>query len=156
MKVFKDSQDREWTVAINIAQAIKLKSKLSVDILQPEQGNPPLLERLGTDEIFLANVIAVLLDGQFVRYEMDETKILEAFDGETLVAAQTAFYEELVDFFRSRGRTDREKAVLKMIEAVKTGIRLVEAKVEGIDIEAEVSGAISGESPEPSESTPTH
>ena len=33
------------------------------------------------------------------------------FDGATLLAAQKAFYEELVDFFRSRGRADRARAV---------------------------------------------
>ena len=30
------------------------------------------------------------------------------FDGATLLAAQKAFYEELVDFFRSRGRADMD------------------------------------------------
>jgi len=88
-----------------------------------------------------------------------EADVLTAFDGQALLAAQTALYEELVDFFRCRGRTDRAKAVqtqLTMIEkAVKAQTTLIDRaadqmsdRIEQIDLDEVIDGAMSGKPPE--------
>ncbi|RKY23044.1 MAG: hypothetical protein DRP83_09905, partial [Planctomycetota bacterium] len=111
MKTFKDSTGRGWKISLTLGSAMAVKDALGVDLLQPEQGDPPLLTRLGTDEMLLGEVICALLADQFEANGVDGSEVRRAFDGATMLAAQTAFYDELIDFFRSRGRTDRSTAV---------------------------------------------
>jgi len=151
MKTFKDKADRNWTIGINLATAKRLRDTLNVDLLQPEIGDPPLLTRLGTDEILLGEVLCVLLADQFDTHKVSADDVMAAFDGQTLLAAQEAFYEDLVDFFRSRGRTDRAKAVAKQAEMIAATVARVEEKIDEIDIDEVIDGAMSGDSQEPSE-----
>ena len=95
------------------------------------------------------------------------------FDGATLLAAQKAFYEELVGFFRSRGRSDRARAVETQERMIDAAIKAIETRIESIDIDTvidqtladpglprrspegtETGGATSGSSPAPSGSIP--
>jgi hypothetical protein len=124
-----------------------VKAKLNIDILQPEVGDPPLLTRLGTDEMLLGEVLCCLLEKQFRAHRVSEDDVREAFDGQTLLAAQKAFYEELIDFFRNRGRNDRAKAVAKQMAMIDAAIAAIETRIDGIDIDQTIRGAMSGESP---------
>ena len=151
MKTFKDKADRNWTVGINLAVAKRLRDTLNVDLLQPEVGDPPLLTRLGTDEILLGEVLCVLLADQFDAHKVSADDVMAAFDGQTLLAAQEAFYEDLVDFFRGRGRTDRAKAVAKQAEMIAATVARVEQKIDEIDIDEMIDGAMSGDLQAPSE-----
>jgi hypothetical protein len=151
MKTFKDKADRNWTIGINLAVAKRLRDTINVDLLQPEIGDPPLLTRLGTDEILLGEVLCVLLSDQFEAHKVTADDVLAAFDGQTLLAAQEAFYEDLVDFFRGRGRTDRAKAVAKQAEMIAATVARVEEKIDEIDIDEVIDGAMSGDLPAPSE-----
>jgi len=153
MKSFKDSTGREWAITLTLGTALKVKSKLGIDLLQPEAGDPPLLSRLGTDELLLAEIICCLLEGQFEKHGVTEDDIYECFDGETLLASQKAFYEEMTDFFQSRGRTDRAKAVSKQTRLISLAITAAESKIDAIDVDSLMSGAMSGELPEQSELT---
>ena len=162
MRTFKDKAGRNWTISINLATAKRLRDKLSVDLLQPEVGDPPLLTRLGTDEILLGEVLCCLLSDQFEAHGVGEDDVLAAFDGDTLLAAQTAFYEDLADFFRSRRRTDRAAGVETQAKMIELATAKIEAKlgqidmekiggqIDAIDINLEISGAMSGASPDAS------
>ena len=150
MRTFKDKAGRNWTIGVNLATAKRLRDELSVDLLQPEIGDPPLLTRLGTDEILLGEVLCCLLSDQFEAHGIGAEDVLAAFDGQTLLAAQEAFYEDLVDFFRGRGRTDRAKAVARQAEMIAATVARVEKKIEEIDIDEVIDGAMCGDSPEPS------
>ncbi len=156
MKTFTDAAGRTWSISVNLGTALKVKDALGVDLLQPEQGEPPLLTRLGTDELLLGQVICCLLGDQFEVHKVTEADVRAGFDGQTLLAAQTAFYEELVDFFRSRGRTDRARAVETQNRVITEAVKAIEAKIEALDVEATIHGALSGPSQEPSELTPGH
>ena len=151
MKTFKDKANRNWTIGINLATAKRLRDTLNVDLLQPEIGDPPLLTRLGTDEILLGEVLCCLLSDQFDANKTDADDVMAAFDGQTLLAAQEAFYEDLVDFFRGRGRTDRAKAVAKQAEMIAATVARVEQKIDEIDIDEMIDGAMSGDLQAPSE-----
>ena len=100
-----------------------VKEKLGVDLLQPEAGDPPLLTRLGTDELLLGEVLCALLETQFEANKVTAEDVRSGFDGTTLLAAQKALYEELVGLFRSRGRSDRARAV-------ETQERMIDAAVK--------------------------
>ena len=66
---------------------------------------------LGTDELLLGEALCALLGEQFEAHKVTAEDVRASFDGATLLAAQKAFYEELVGSFRSRGRSDRARAV---------------------------------------------
>ena len=154
MKTFTDAANRSWTITLNLATAMAVKAKLGVDLLQPEAGDPPLLTRLGTDEILLGEVLCAMLEGQFATCSVTADDVRNAFDGATLLAAQKAFYEELVDFFRSRGRGDRAKAVAKQKALIEAAVAAIETRIDGLDVDQTIDGAMSGELPEASASIP--
>lgn len=155
MKTFTDAAGRTWTLTLNLGTAMAVKAKLGIDLLQPETGDPPLLTQLGTDEMMLGEVLCALLEKQFETHKVTEDDVRAAFDGQALLAAQKAFYEEMIDFFRSRGRNDRAKAVAKQMAMIDAAVTAIETKLDGIDIDQTIRGAMSGDSPGPPASTPT-
>ena len=148
MKNFTDAAGRTWTLTLNLGTAMAVKGKLDIDLLQPEAGDPPLLTRLGTDEMLLGEVLCAMLEGQFVTHKVTEDDVRNGFDGQTLLAAQKAFYEELIGFFQSRGRNDRAKAVAKQMAMIDAAVTAIETRIDGIDIDETIRGAMSGESPD--------
>ncbi len=162
MKTFNDATGRTWRISLTLGSAMTVKAKLGIDLLQPEAGDPPLLTRLGTDEMLLGEVLCAMLESQFETARATEEDVRASFDGATLLAAQKAFYDELVDFFRSRGRLDRSKAVAKQSALVEAAVRTVEARIDAIDVDEQIrladpgatsDGRTSGGWPEPSAST---
>ena len=154
MKTFTDAAGRTWTIAVNLGTALAVKDKLGLDLLTPEDGDPPVLTRLGTDEMLLGEVLCAFLEGQFETHKVTAEDVRAAFDGATLLAAQTALYDELIAFFRSRGRTDRAKAVAKQKALIDAAVAAIETKIDGIDVDATIRGAMSGASPAASASIP--
>jgi hypothetical protein len=144
MQVFKDNANRNWTISLNIGSAMSVKDRLGIDLLQPESGDPPLLTRLGTDEMLLAQVIATLLESQFELHKIDATQIYQCFDGQTFAHAHEAFYKELIDFFQNRGRIDRAKAVEKQMNMILAGIKAAEAQIENLNVNQVVETAMTG------------
>jgi hypothetical protein len=155
MKTFNDAAGRTWTIALNLGTAMQVKDKLNIDLLRPEDGDPPLLTQLGTDEMLLGEVLCTLLASQFEKHNVTDADVRMAFDGATLLAAQKAFYEELIDFFQNRGRTDRAKAVAAQMQLIDKATSAIEAKISAMDLEAMIDGALSGTSPASSVSTPS-
>lgn len=148
MKTFTDTTGRTWTIKLNLGTAMAVKDKLGIDLLQPEAGDPdsegPLLTRLGTDEMLLGEVLCCLLADQFETHKVTEADVRASFDGATLLAAQQAFYEELIDFFRQRGRTDRARAVETQVKMIDAAVKAVETRIEGLDIDEAIAQAIQG------------
>jgi len=148
MKTFTDAAGRTWTLTLTLGTAMRVKAVLDIDLLQPEAGDPPLLTRLGTDEMLLGEVLCALLEGQFETHKVTADDVRAAFDGQTLLAAQKAFYEELIGFFRSRGRNDRAKAVAKQAALIDAAVTAVETRIDALDIDETIRGAMSGGSPD--------
>ena len=153
MKTFNDAAGRTWTIALTLGTAMHVKNKLAIDLLQPEAGEPPLLTRLGTDEMLLGEVLCALLESQFVVHNVTDADVRNAFYGKTLLAAQKAFYDELTVFFQSRGRMDRAKAVVAQAALIEKATAAVETKIDTTDLDRLVARALSRKWPEPSAST---
>ena len=154
MKCFTDAAGRTWTIALNLGTAMQVKSKLGIDLLRPEDGDPPLLTQLGTDEMLLGEVLCALLESQFEKHNVTDVDVRMSFDGTTLLAAQKAFYEELIDFFRSRGRTDRAKAVAAQMQLIDKATLAIGGKIDAMDLDNLIDGALSGRLPDTLASTP--
>lgn len=153
MKTFTDNSNRNWTLSLTIGTAMTVKDRLGIDLLQPEQGETPLLTRLGTDELLLAQVLATMLESQFESHGVTPEDIYDSFDGATFTRAIEAFYEELTDFFRSRGRNDRVLAVRKQKDLIEALTNHAVKEIANFDIEKTVTqltdGNPSGVSPAP-------
>ena len=152
MHTFTDTAGRIWTLSLTLGSAIRVKDTLGIDLLQPEVGDSdsggPLLTRLGTDEMLLGEVICCLLAPQIEAHQITEQQVRDSFDGGTLLAAQRAFYAELVDFFQGRGRGDRAKAVAAQASLIETAVKAIETRIEAIDPREMVHQAIEGSSAE--------
>ncbi|HOM77322.1 MAG TPA: hypothetical protein PLE88_12485, partial [Anaerohalosphaeraceae bacterium] len=81
MKTFNDAAGRTWTIALNLGTAMQVKDKLNIDLLRPEDGDPPLLTQLGTDEMLLGEVLCALLGPQFEKHNVTDADVRMAFDG---------------------------------------------------------------------------
>jgi hypothetical protein len=143
MKTFTDTAGRTWAITLNLGTAMTVKDKLGIDLLQPEAGDPPLLTRLGTDELLLGEVICCLLGSQFEAHKVSDADVRVSFDGATLLAAQQAFYEELIDFFRQRGRADRARAVETQAKMIAAAVKAIETRIAGLDIAKAITDAVS-------------
>jgi len=154
MRTFKDAAGRTWTVSVTIGTAMRVKDKLQVDLLRPEEGQPPLLTRLALDEVLLAEVLCALIEAQFEAQKVTAEDVYAAFDGATLLAAQTAFYEELHDFFLKRGRTHTATAIRKQEALIDTAVALATARIDALDVDRLTRGETCGSSPAVLDSTP--
>lgn len=163
MHAFKDKDGREWQVNLTIGDAKRVKNLLDVNLLEPEAGDPPLLTRLGTEEILLCDVIYCLVKPQADDRNISDEQFGIALGAAEILQAQEAFYAEWLDFFRGRGRNDRIKAIEAQQRMINLAVQKVEQEIDKIDLEAELektfqetrkeSGKPFTGSPESSEST---
>ena len=142
MKTFTDNAGRTWTVSLTIDAAKRVRGLLSVNLLEPEAGDPPLLTRLGTDVILLCDVVFALIKPQADAAGVTDEQFAAALGGDVILAAQTAFYEELVVFFRKLGRTDLAKAVDAQRRMIDLAVRRIETRIDRLDLEATIESAL--------------
>ena len=157
MKTFTDNAGRTWSIAMTIGSVKRVLDLLGVNLLEPESGTPPLMTRLGTDEILLCDVIYCLIKPQADEQGISDEQFGAALGGEAILSAQKAFYDEIIDFFRQRGRTDRAKMMEKQAQIISLSVEKAEMEIDGIDLEKSINSAFgkqSAKSPESSELTP--
>jgi hypothetical protein len=124
MRIFKDGQGREWTLAITIGAVKRLKAALEdVDLTRIGEGDPPLCDRLTGDVILLCDVLFCLVKAQAESLSVDEAQFAELLGGDVLRKAILAFWGELTDFFRDLDRPDvarlteaRRKLLIEVFE----------------------------------------
>jgi len=157
MKTFTDSAGRTWTVSLTLDSAKRVRDLMGVNLLELEQGEPPLLTRLGTDVILLCDCVFALVKPQADSAGVTDAEFGAALGGDVILAAQKAFYEELVSFFRQLGRSDLARAVEAQQRMILLAVAAVERRIEGVDLEGEIEktlGSLSGSSPVSSASPP--
>jgi uncharacterized protein (DUF1778 family) len=156
MKEFIDSTGRKWVLSITIDAVKRCRDLLNINLLEPEKGDPPLLTRIGTDEILFCDLLYCLCKPQLDQAQITDQQFGQALGGDAILSASKAFYEEMVDFFRKRGRSDRAKAVAKQQEVIDLAVRRIERTLDLLDLEAEIDkalGSVSTSSPGSSGST---
>jgi hypothetical protein len=139
MKAFTDNAGKTWSVAMTIDSVKRVRDLLGVNLVEPEAGEPPLLTRLGTDEILLCDVVYCLIKPQADSLGVTDVDFGRALGGDAILAAQTALYEELVDFFQKRGRPDRAKAVAAQKTMIEMAIESVRMKLDAMNPQAELA-----------------
>ncbi len=137
MKEFIDSTGKKWVLSLTIDAVKRCRDLLNVNLLEPEKGDPPLLTRIGTDEILFCDLLYCLCKPQLDQAGITDQQFGQSLGGDAILSASNAFYEEMVDFFRKRGRSDRAKAVAKQQEVIDLAVRKIERTLDILDLEKE-------------------
>lgn len=131
MVEFKDSEGRRWTIRLTLGDVKRVMDTLGVNLLNLSQfadkSADGITTRLISDDLFVAEIIGVLLAPQAEKYGVDVMTIL---DGSTMKAAQEAFFAEYAFFFKDRGNATAQKfveEVRKAKEAILTGATSAES-----------------------------
>jgi hypothetical protein len=139
VKTFTDSAGRNWTISLTIDSAKRVRDLMGVNLLEPEAGEPPLLTRLGTDEILLCDVLYCMVKPQADSQNISSEQFGQALGGDVILAAHNAFYDEIIDFFQKRGRTDRAKAALTQQKMINLAINRIMQNLSQIDIDKKMN-----------------
>ncbi len=157
MKTFTDKEGRSWDITLTVGSAKRVRDLLDVNLLEPEAGDPPLITRIGTDEILLCDIIYCLCRPQAQSRSLTDEQFGELLCGDVILAAQEAFYAEMLDFFRLRARKDRAMAIRKQMEVIRLAVSRAEKEIDAFPIEQEIEkafGPLSTSSPASPVSTP--
>lgn len=171
MKQFTDSPlaplpAKLWTVALNIGAVKRVKSLLTIDgkpldLLQPHEGTPPLIERLTDDPILVVDVLWVLVMDEAKTADISDEQFAARLGGDGFCRAWEALQDELIDFFQKLGRPEaarvieaQKKVVAKTSAAMnrKVGdleaaaLRMIEQKEGELDVNQLILDATRGKS----------
>ena len=145
MKTFKDNAGRSWTVTVNVDAVKRVRSLLSVNLLEVLDGK--LIERLAGDPVLLCDVLYAL-----VKPEADERKVTDeefgrSMAGDAIEQGTTALLEELVDFFPQARRRLLAKALEKLKAWEAKALVVAEQRLESPELAAEVEAAMQASRP---------
>ena len=158
MKTFKDNADRTWTVTVNVDSIKRVRSLLSIDLMEAVEGK--LIERLIGDPVLLCDVIYCVCKEDADAKGITDEEFGQAMAGDAIELATAALLEELVDFFPQGKRELLRKALAKLETLQETMLAVVSERLDSPELDAELLaelrklGDSSGGSPASSESTP--
>jgi len=157
VRTFTDGAGRTWSVAVNVDALQRVRDVLKCDPLDVEQFVPRIID----DPIFLCDVVYCICKPQAETANVSDVEFRRAMGGDSLLQAQTAFLEELADFFPSLAKRKAVRVVLqKYAELQEKVASLVELKLQTADLPADFEKALAGAGesftnlPESSVSTP--
>ena len=111
MKSFTDNRGEAWDIELNIGAAIRIKSRLEIDVenlVKFGPGNQPedvsTLEKIASDSILLFNIIYTLCENQVKERKLTQEDFAARFDGNAIEAATDALLDEIVNFSRPAKR----------------------------------------------------
>lgn len=112
MNTFRDAEDRQWFIAINV-DAIKRVKAIGVDLLDV---GGEVFQQLAGDPVLLCDVLWVLCKSQAGENGLTDEQFGRGLAGDALDRATEALLEELISFFPSSRRHLMEKALAKTME----------------------------------------
>ncbi|QDU76883.1 hypothetical protein Pan97_39400 [Bremerella volcania] len=149
MKTFNDNAGRTWTVAINVECIKRVKTLLSVNLLDAIEGK--LIEQLVSDPILLCDVIFAICKPEADTKEISDEEFGRAMAGDAIDNATTALLEELVDFFPSGKRQVLAKALAKLKTFQSKAVETASKRLDDPRLDQQLEALLSeGELPETS------
>ncbi len=167
---FTDAAGRVWTVAISVATVSRVRSLLSVDLMEAIEGK--LIPRLMGDVILLCDVLYCVCKPEADSRGVTDVQFGESMGGDALQAGEEALMESLAFFSHpskreavrrawAKAKEFREKATAVACKKLedpsldrKLDALLEKAMAEG-DLRPPMPGSSSGSSQGSSESTQT-
>jgi len=155
MKTFKDTADRDWTIAINITSVKRVRDLAGIDLLANVGGE--LVEKLNGDALVVFDILYALVKPEAETRSVTAEQFGSALDGDVIEAATTALIAELIAFFPPSRRPMIVKAMAKLKDLETAAMAQVLKEIDEMNAEslvASLSNSKSGNSPASSESIP--
>ncbi|MBI5725923.1 MAG: hypothetical protein HZA50_18330 [Planctomycetes bacterium] len=133
MKTFSDNAGRTWTVTVNVDAVKRVKSLLSVNLLEAVDGK--LLEKLIGDPVLLCDVIYAVCKPQADAQKISDEDFGRAMAGDAIELATTALLEELCDFFPLARRTLLRKALTKLKKLESMALASAQNRLDSPELE---------------------
>jgi len=161
MATFEDTQQRTWSVAINVSTIKRVKEMLGIDLLEFTDADKNLLLRLAADPVMLVDVLYVTCKPQADELGISDIKFGEAMAGDVIEAATRVFLEELANFTPNpRDRQRMHRALGKLNGWLEKTHDVLDRKLDDPRLDQKVDSALAklGDSftsaPESAASTP--
>ena len=142
MRTFTDNCGRAWTVTINVDAIKRVKSLLSVNLLDAIEGR--LLERLAGDPVLLCDVLYVLCKPQADAQNVSDEDFGRSMAGDVIDVAAAALLEELCDFFPKGRRQLLQKALAKLRTLEETVLTAANRRLDSPELDRQLQEAIAG------------
>ena len=115
---FKDTEGREWNLAITIATVRRVRKDLDVDLLNKDMA--AVLETVVCDPVMLCDVLFLIVEKEAQRLGVNDEAFGEAMGGDALEEGAKAFLGALGDFTPNpRDRARVGKALDTLLEAAE-------------------------------------
>ena len=140
MKTFNDNAGRTWTVAINVDTVKRVKSLLSVNLMEVIEGRKDdpesLLGRLSSDPVLLCDVIYAVCKPEADAKGVTDEDFGRAMAGDAIDMGTQALLEELCDFFPQGRRKLLRKALEKLRRLETLALNAAETKLDDPALES--------------------
>lgn len=143
-KTFRDSENRQWDIAIDVVTIKRVRDALDVNLLELANEESKLPERFN-DPVFCVDVLYVLCRDQADSHNIDDIAFGRALTMDAIEEASDALMEGVVDFFRrdvriayrkvlDATRKVRKAQAKKLTETMESPDfdRMLEAKIENL------------------------
>lgn len=138
MSMFKDNNDREWTIAINVP-TIKAVREIDIDLGDETYAS---MDRLSGDVVLLVNVLWLLCENQAKAINVTEEQFGEALVGDAIERAVIALMQARVDFSHGQRKSLLQAAIKATSEVRETAYDLALAKLESPELKTQVQKAM--------------
>ena len=144
----------KFALDLRLGTLRRIQGALGIDILNPFDGDPPLIARLGTDAGLIIDCVWVAVERDAKAAGLaDAQAFLDAMSASEAAAVVTAWQEELENFFQQLGRRELVAAMRKQAVLMAAGMRIAVERVEAMEL-PEMPGTTSTAPPASSASTP--
>ena len=108
MRVWKDSDGREWILDMTVGAMLRVRGLAGVDI--PDQLRADLMLRLPLDPVLVGEIAWAMIQPQAATKNIAKEAFLDGLKTEAVQTCVSALTEELADFFPSIGGPIRKLA----------------------------------------------
>ncbi|MCE5280340.1 MAG: hypothetical protein ABFD92_07860 [Planctomycetaceae bacterium] len=159
MRMFKDTENRTWQVAVNVGSIKRVRDVLGINLLEMIESKE--MQALITDPMQVVDILYVMCGEQIESRSLSAEQFYAGLVGDVLGDAADALLEDLVDFFPRGRRELLRKAAGKCRTLVDRVLAAATARLDSGQIETELEsllrqeyGPTSGTTPASSESIP--
>jgi len=151
MGVFRDKNDKEWTITVNISTMKRVRDLLDVNLMDMVGGD--LAQRLAGDPVLLVDVIYGCVKPQADAAGISDEQFGDSLNGDSIDDASRVLLDSLINFSPKARGTVLRKAADKMKILQAEVLERTSKSLDAITSES-LAGNLSGSLPESSDSTP--
>jgi hypothetical protein len=130
MEKFRDSNGKEWAIKITVGTIKMVRDELKIDLT-----DMATLKELGDDVCLLVDCIYLCCKAEADESGIDDIKFGQSMAGEALDNAESAFMNELINFFPARKADLLRKTLKKAMEMQEEAAAVVEKRIESLSFE---------------------